>query len=64
MLEVELNIIASNVGGHSDDRSSVKLANKVTCRNPIKIWHDDIHQNQVVLRSILNLIHRFQSVKL
>jgi tetrahydromethanopterin S-methyltransferase subunit E len=45
MLEVELNIVASNVGSHSNDRSAVKLANKMACRYTIQIWHYDIHQN-------------------
>ena len=31
MLEVELNVVASDVRCHGDDRSAVKLANEMAC---------------------------------
>lgn len=49
VLEVELNVVASNVGGHGNDRGSVKLANEVAGRYTIQVGHYDIHQDQVVL---------------
>lgn len=64
MLEIELNVITSDVGGHGDDRSSVELADEVACRHTVQIGHDDIHQNQVVFRTTLHLVHGFQAVKL
>lgn len=43
VLEVQLDVITSDIGGHGDDRSSVELANKVASRDTIQIGHDNIH---------------------
>lgn len=64
VMEIELNVITSDVGGHGDDRSSVELADQVACGHPVQIGHDDIHQDQIVFRTALHLVHGFQAVKL
>jgi hypothetical protein len=64
MLEVQLNVVASDIGSHSDDRSAIKLANKMTSRHAIQIWHYNIHQNEIVFGTTLNLVHSLQTIKL
>lgn len=64
MLEVELDIVTADVGSHGDDRGPVELANKVASRNTIQIGHDNVHENKVIFGTILDLIHRFQAIKL
>lgn len=64
MLEVKLNIIASDVGCHSNDRRPIKLTNEMTCRNSIQIGHYNVHKNQVIFGAVLNLVHSFQTIEL
>jgi hypothetical protein len=64
MLEVHRNVVTSNVGGHGDDGSCVELSNQVACRYTIKVRHNNIHQDQVVLGSIVHFVDSFKSVKL
>lgn len=64
MLEVHLNIIASNVGRHGNDRRTVKLSDKVTSRYTIQIGHYNVHENHVVLDTFLDFIHSFKAIKL
>lgn len=45
MLEIELDVVASDVRGHGDDRGAIKLANEMACRYTVQIRHNDIHQN-------------------
>lgn len=59
MLEIELNIVTSDIRGHSNDGSPVKLTDQMTGRNTVQIRHNDIHENEVVLRPVLDFIHRF-----
>jgi hypothetical protein len=59
MLEVHGNIIAPNVGCHGYDGSGVELADEVACRNSVEIRHDNIHQNQIILRSRVHLVDSF-----
>jgi hypothetical protein len=30
----------------------------------VKIWHNDVHQHQIVLRARVHLVHGFEAVKL
>ena len=48
MLEVKLNIVTPYIRCHGNNRRPVKLADKMTSRNTVQIWHNDIHQNQIV----------------
>lgn len=64
MLEVELNIVASDVRGHRDDRCAIKLADEMTSGYTIEIRHDDIHQNEIILRARLHFVDGFQAVEL
>lgn len=64
MLEVQLDIVTSNIGGHGNDGSSVELADEMTGRHTIQVRHYDIHQDQIVLGTTLNLVHCFQAIKL
>jgi hypothetical protein len=64
VLEVELNIIASDVGGHGNDGSSVELADQMTGRHAVQVRHNDIHQDQIVLGTTLHLVHCFQAIEL
>lgn len=43
MLEIHLDVVASNIRGHGDDRCTVKLPYQVTSRNTIQVGHDDVH---------------------
>lgn len=64
MLEIHLDIIASNVGSHGNDRRTVKLPDKVASRYTIQIRHYNVHENHVVLDAFLNFIHSFEAIKL
>ena len=64
MLEIKLDVIASNIRGHGDDRRAVKLTDKMACRYTVQIRHDDIHQNEIVFGTTLDFIHSLQAVKL
>lgn len=64
MLEVELDIVTANVRCHGDDGGPVELANKVASRDTIQIGHDNVHKNEIIFGTILDLVHRFQAVKL
>ena len=64
MLEIHLDIVAPDVRSHCDNRGAVKLPNDVTGGHSIKVWHDNIHQNHVVLHTFLHLIHSFQTIEL
>ena len=48
MLEIELDVVASDVRGHGDNRGAIKLADQMARGYTIQIWHNDVHQNQVV----------------
>ena len=45
MLEIELDVVASDVRGHGDDRGAIKLANQMTRGYTVQIGHNDVHQN-------------------
>jgi hypothetical protein len=45
MLKVKLNVIASNVRCHRDDRRPVELTNEMTRRDSIQIGHNYVHQD-------------------
>lgn len=59
MLEVHRNVVASNIGGHRDDWCVVELPNQVARRNAIQVRHDDIHENQIILRAGVELVDSF-----
>lgn len=48
MLEVELNIITTDVRCHGNDRRAVELADEMTGGYTVQVRHDDIHENQIV----------------
>ena len=64
MLEVKLNIVTSDVGGHGNDRSAVELADEMTGRHTIQVGHNNIHQYKIIFLTILDLVHCFQTVEL
>lgn len=64
MLEVELNVITTDVGGHGDDRGTVELADQMAGRYTIQVRHDDVHKNQIVFRTTLHLVYSLQTVEL
>jgi hypothetical protein len=64
MLEVHGNIIAANVRSHCNNRCGVELPNQMTRGDTIKVWHDDIHQDQVVLRASIHLVDSFKTIEL
>ena len=64
MLEIQLNIITANIGGHGDYGGSVELADQMAGGDPVQIRHDDIHQDQVVFGTTLDFIHRLQAIEL
>ena len=64
MLEVHLDIITSNIRGHSNDRCAIELPDDVAGRNSVEVWHDDVHQDHIVLHTFVHLIDCFQTIKL
>ncbi len=64
MLEIHLNVIASNVGCHGNDRRPVKLSDKVTSRYAIQIRHYNVHEYHIVLNTLLDFIYSFKAIKL
>lgn len=64
MLEVKLDIITPDIGGHGDNRGPVELADEVASRDTIQIRHDYIHQDEIVLLAILNLVDGLQTIQL
>lgn len=48
MLEVQLNVVTSNVGGHGNNWSAIELTNEMTSGNAIEIGHYNIHEDQIV----------------
>ncbi len=64
MLKVHRNVITTDVRGHGYDWSMVKLPYQMSCRDAVKIWHNDVHKYQVVLGACVHLIHSFQTIKL
>lgn len=64
VLKVHGDVVAANIRGHGNDGSIVKLPNQMTCRNTVKIRHDDIHQNHIILRSSVHLVDSLKSIEL
>lgn len=64
MVEVHRNVIASDIGGHCNDRGLIKLPYQMTRRNTVQIRHDDIHQDHVVLRPGIHFVNRFEPIEL
>jgi hypothetical protein len=64
MLEVHRDVVASDVGCHRYNRSGVELSNQVARGYAVKIWHNDVHQHQIVLRARVHLVYSFETVKL
>jgi uncharacterized UPF0146 family protein len=64
MLEVELNIITTDVRCHGDDRSAVELADEMAGGYTVQVRHDDIHENQIIFRTALYLVYSLQTVEL
>jgi hypothetical protein len=40
------------------------LADQMTGRHAVQVWHNDIHQDQIVLGTTLHLVHCFQAIEL
>lgn len=49
MLEIHCNVVAANIRGHGNNWRVVKLAYEMRGGDAVQIWHDDIHEDQVVL---------------
>ena len=64
MMEVKLDVITPDIRCHGDDRGAIKLADKMAGRNAVQVRHDDIHENQVVFRAVLDFVHSLESIKL
>lgn len=64
MLEIQLNVVASDIGCHGNDGRAVELADKVTSGNAIQVWHNNVHQDQIVFRAFLDFVDSFETIKL
>lgn len=64
VLEVHGDVVAADVRGHGDDRGVVKLPDEVSRRHTIQVRHDNVHENEIVFRSGVDLVHSFQPVQL
>lgn len=42
----------------------IELPNQMTCGDAVQVGHDDVHEDQIILRSRIHLVHRFQAVQL
>lgn len=64
MLEIHLNVVASDIRGHGDNWCTIKLSDQMTSRHPVQIRHDNIHQNHIILHTFLNFVHSFKTIQL
>ena len=64
VLKVHLNVVATNVRSHCDNGCPVELTYKVTCGYTVEIWHDYIHQDEIVFHTLLHLVDGFQTIQL
>lgn len=64
--EIHVNIIRSDIRRHGNNGNvRAYLADANSCRNAIKMRHDDIHQYQIKLvSSTIDFVHSFQTVSL
>jgi hypothetical protein len=53
MSKVHLYVIISDIGCHGNDWRAVELSDDMTSRNTIQLRHYDIHQDHVVLETLL-----------
>lgn len=59
MLEVHLYVITSDVRGHRHYWRPIELPDDMAGRNSVKVRHDDVHENHIILDALLHLVHRF-----
>ncbi len=64
MLEIHLDVVASDVGCHGNNRRTVELSDEVTSRHSIQIRHYNVHQDHIVLDTFLDFVHGFEAIKL
>lgn len=43
MVEVEVYVAGSDVGGHCYDGGGVEAADETAGRDAVEVWHDDVH---------------------
>lgn len=53
MFEIHLYIVTSDVGCHGNNWRTVELSDEMTSRYAIQLRHYDIHQDHVVLDTLL-----------
>lgn len=63
MLEIHRNVVAADIRRHGNDGRVVKLSDEVSCGNAVQVWHDDIHEDKVVLRACVQLVHSFKPIQ-
>ena len=59
MLEVHRDVIGSDVGSHGDDWCRVELTDQMSRRDTVKVRHDDVHQDHVILGTSIEFIDSF-----
>ena len=59
MLEIHRDVVAANIGSHSNDGRVIKLSNQMCCRDSVQIGHDDIHKDQIILGATIQLVDSF-----
>ena len=64
MLEVEINIAASNIRRHGNDWSIVDPPDQTASRDPVKVGHNDVHQNEIIFGSSLDFVDCLQAIEL
>lgn len=64
MLKIHRDIVAPDIGCHRDYGRMIELPDQMTRGDAIKIRHNNIHQDHVILRTGIHLVNCFQSIEL
>ena len=59
MLEIHLDVIASDIRGHGHDWRPIELSDDMASRNAVQVRHDDVHEDHIILDAFLHLVHCF-----
>ena len=64
VVEVQFYIAGSNVRCHGDNRCRFRPPNYTASRYTIEMWHDNVHQDQIVLCAFLDLVDCLKAIAL
>lgn len=64
MLEIKLNVATANIRRHSDYWCSVNPPDYTARGDTVKVRHNNVHQDDIVFRTLLYFINSFKAVEL